>query len=119
MLTDTRVENITVVKSGRDEYMNDSFEKWGERNGWIFVNCFTLAKQDCTTLVTCASNHRFDSKMTPRLRASSHTLCPTSRQLAQFVRSWFLVPKVVGSRPNKGDEYDTSKVSLRNKCIKF
>ncbi len=32
-LTDTRVENITVVKSGRDEYMNDSFEKWG-REEW-------------------------------------------------------------------------------------
>ncbi len=52
---------MTVSKSG------------GERNGRIFVNCFTLAKQDCTTLVTCASNHRFESKMTPRLRASIRT----------------------------------------------
>ena len=43
----------------------------------------------------------------------SYTAGLTTSQLAQWVRSWFLVSEAVGSRPSKGDDDDDDD---RSKC---
>ena len=87
---------------------------------FFFKACKTskTSSHNFCSVVTKFAREHLQTVLHKRVNKWSYTAGLTSSQLAQWVRSWFLVSGVVGLRPSKDDDDDDDDDD-RSKCQMF